>query len=408
MKCSQYNGTGFLFFSLAMAFDYVVLGRKLKKARESLLIAPQESALRLQISLQEYLDIEEGRNEITGDQLVLLSVMYRRDFRYFVTGDYPSAESQVQEIFRRNAALSKSDRIAIQEFVRLCEYEDFLEREVFQRQPTKIPNYAQYPFNHSYFKRQGEEAASLERERLGLGQQPVENIFELIRNQGIHIFKRQLEDKNISGLYINHPVAGHCILINYLDDLYRQNFSAAHEYCHALFDSSEGQEVTYLKSLNARSELEWRANSFAGSFLVSKQRIESDYSPAESYEAWVSLIRRIAERFRVSSQVVIIRLSELKWLDKALQDPLIQEKRLVIKHDEKFDPETPPTLSSGMRSKSAQIIRQGLSWHFIDLCTEAYRRGEITHHKLLDMLLLPLEDGYQLLNELLTFLEVSS
>jgi len=408
MKCSQYNGTGFLFFSLAMAFDYVVLGRKLKKARESLLIAPQESALRLQISLQEYLDIEEGRNEITGDQLVLLSVMYRRDFRYFVTGDYPSAESQVQEIFRRNAALSKSDRIAFQEFVRLCEYEDFLERGVYQRQPTKIPNYAQYPFNHSYFKRQGEEAASLERERLGLGQQPVENIFELIRNQGIHIFKRQLEDKNISGLYINHPVAGHCILINYLDDLYRQNFSAAHEYCHALFDSSEGQEVTYLKSLNARSELEWRANSFAGSFLVSKQRIESDYSPAESYEAWVSLIRRIAERFRVSSQVVIIRLSDLKWLNEALKDQLMQEKRLVIKHDEKFDPETPPTLSSGMRSKSAQIIRQGLSWHFIDLCTEAYRRREITHHKLLDMLLLPLEDGYQLLNELLTFLEVSS
>ncbi|MBE8993343.1 helix-turn-helix domain-containing protein [Microcystis aeruginosa] len=391
-----------------MAFDYVVLGRKLKKARESLSITPQESALRLQISLQEYLDIEEGRNRITGDQLVLLSVMYRRDFRYLVTGDYPSAESQVQEMFRRNAALSKSDRIAIQEFVRLCEYEDFLEREVFQRQPKKIPNYAQYLFNHSYFKRQGEEAASLERERLGLGQQPVENIFELIRNQGIHIFKRQLEDKNISGLYINHPVAGHCILINYLDDLYRQNFSAAHEYCHALFDSSEGQEVTYLKSSNARSELEWRANSFAGKFLVPKQRIELDYSPVDSYEAWVRLIRQIAERFRVSSQVVIIRLSELTWLNKALQDQLIQEKRLVIKHDEKFDPETPPTLSSGMRSKSAQIIRQGLSWHFIDLCTEAYRRGEITYHKLLDMLLLPLEDGYQLLNELLMFLEVSS
>jgi len=391
-----------------MAFDYAVLGRKLKDARESLLITPQESASRLQIDLQEYLDIEEGRNRITGDQLVLLSVIYCRDFRYFVTGDYPSAESQVQEMFRRNAALSKSDRIAIQEFVRLCEYEDFLEREVFQRQPAKIPNYAQYPFNHRYLKRQGEETASFERERLILGQQPVENIFELIRNQGIHIFKRQLEDKNISGLYINHPVAGHCILINYLDDLYRQNFSAAHEYCHALFDSSEGQEVTYLRSSNDRSELEWRANSFAGNFLVPKPRIDLDYSPVDSYETWVSLIRQIAERFRVSSQVVIIRLSELKWLNKALQDQLLQEKRLVIKHDEKFDPETPPTLSSGMRSKSAQIIRQGLSWHFIDLCTEAYRRGEITYHKLLDMLLLPLEDGYQLLNELLMFLEVSS
>ncbi|OCQ95085.1 hypothetical protein BCD64_27365 [Nostoc sp. MBR 210] len=391
-----------------MTFDYAVLGRKLKDARESLLITPQDSASRLQISLQEYLSIEAGKNRINGDQLVLLSIMYRRDFRYFVTGDYPSAESQVQEMFRRNTALSKNDRIAIQEFVRLCEYEDFLEREIFQRQAVKIPNYGQYSFNHRYFKRQGEEAASFERERLGLGKQPIENIFDLLRNQSIHIFKRQLEDKNISGLYINHPVAGHCILVNYLDDLYRQNFSAAHEYCHTLFDSSQGQEVTYLKSSNGGLELEWRANSFAGNFLVPKQILELDYSPVETYEAWVNLIRKIAERFRVSSQVVIIRLCEIKWIDRSLQEQLAQERRLVIKYDEKFDPETPPTLSSGMRDKSAQIIRKGLSWHFIDLCTEAYRRGEITYHKLLDMLLLPLEDGYQLLHELLMFLEVNS
>ncbi|GAC1457774.1 MAG: XRE family transcriptional regulator [Chamaesiphon sp.] len=391
-----------------MAFDYVVLGRKLKDARESLLITPQDSALRLQISPQEYLNIEAGNNRVTGDQLVLLSILYGRDFRYFVTGDYPSAESQVQEMFRRNATLSQRDRIAIQEFVRLCEYEDFLEREIFHREPSLIPNYAEISFNHGIFKRQGEAAASLERERLILGQQPIENIFSLIRDQGIHIFKRQLEDKNISGLYINHPTAGHCILINYLDDLYRQNFSAAHEYCHALFDSFQGQEVTYLTSSNDRPKLEWRANSFASNFLVPKQRIELDYLPASTYEGWISLIRKIAERFRVSSQVVVIRLFELEWINKSLQGQLFQDRRLVIRHDEKFDPETPPTLSSGIRDKSTQIIRKGLSWHFINLCTEAYRQREITYHKLLDMLLIPLEDGYQLLHELLMFLEVDS
>ena len=393
-----------------MAFDYAVLGRKLKDARESLLIAPQDSASHLQISLQDYLDIEVGRNRITGDQLVLLAALYRRDFRYFVTGDYLSAESQIQEMFRRNAKLSHSDRVAIQEFVRLCEYEDFLEREIFQRQSVTIPNYGQFSFGHGDFKRQGEEAASFERERLKLGIQPIENIFELLRSQGIHIFKRQLEDKNISGLYINHPVInhsipGHCILVNYLDDLYRQNFSAAHEYCHALFDSSQGQEITYS---NDKSKLERRADNFAGNFLVPKQRLELDYSPADNYEDWISLVRQIAQRFRVSSKVVIIRLSELRWIDRSLNNQLFQDKRLVIKHNEKFDPETPPSLSSGIRDKSTQIIRQGLSWHFIHLGTEAYRRGEITYHKLLDMLLLPLEDGYQLLHELLTFLEVDS
>lgn len=388
-----------------MAFDYGVLGRKLKDARTSLLILPEESASQLKITLQEYLEIEEGQYRITGDQLVLLTILYRRDFRYFVAGDYPSAESQIQEMFRLNSTISRNDRIAIQEFIRLCEYEDFIEREIFQNDSVSLPNYEFYPFNHQYFKRQGAEVAFIERERLHLGKSQINNIFDLIRNQGIHIFKRQLEDKNISGLYINHPIAGHCILINYLDDLYRQNFSAAHEYCHALFDSSQGQEVTYIKS--STNPLEWRANNFAGNFLVPVEQIRSDYSPVNDYELWIPLIKEIAEHFRVSSQVIIIRLLELKWIDKPLQQRLLQDKRLVIKHDEKFDPEIPPNMSVGMQNKSNQVIRRGLSWYFINLCAEAYRKGEITYHKLLEMLLLPLEDGYKLLNELLVFLEVS-
>jgi Zn-dependent peptidase ImmA (M78 family) len=355
-----------------MTFDYRILGKKLKDARENLLITPQESASKLQIALQEYLEIEAGSNRITGDQIVLLSSIYRRDFRYFVTGDYPSAESQVQEMFRRNSSLSQSDRMAIQEFIRLCEYEDFLQREIFQHQYMKIPNYGLYQFSHSHFKRQGEEVASFERERLLLGTKTIDNIFDLIRTQNIHIFKRQLEDKNISGLYINHPVAGHCILINYIDDLYRQNFSAAHEYCHALFDSSQGQEVTYLKSSNDKSGLEWRANSFAGKFLVPKKEIELNYLPVDTYDAWINLIRKIAKHFQVSCQVVIIRLSELKWIDTSLKEKLAQERRLVIKYDEKFDPEIKSYISSGLRDKLMQIIRQGLSLHFISLSTEAY------------------------------------
>lgn len=91
-----------------------------------------------------------------------------------------------------------------------------------------------------------------------------------------------------------------------------------------------------------------------------------------------------------------------------MQNKLFQDKSLVIRYDDKFDPEIPPSLSSGIRDKSTQIIRRGLSWHFIELGTEAYRRGEITYHKLLDMLLLPLEDGCQLLHEILTFMEVIS
>ncbi|MDF5735382.1 MAG: XRE family transcriptional regulator [Nostoc sp.] len=388
-----------------MTFDYALLGKKLREVREDLKIDVLEAAARLRISVDDYVKIESGQKKATGDQVVLLASLYQEDFRYFVTGDYPSARSQITEMFRLNASLSKNDRIAIQTFVRLCEYENLLEKEILNKKYNILHNYGKHQFRHNYFKRQGEEAASFERERLLLGISPIRDIFELTRNQGIHVFKRQLEDRNISGLYINHPTAGHCILINYLEDIYRQNFSAAHEYCHALFDSELGQEVSYLDK--ETNKFEWRANSFARNFLLPKKIIEEDYHPVITDDDWINVIRQIATRFYVSSQVVVIQLKEMDWIDEDLKNQLMNERRLVIKSIEKFDPELPPDLSTGQKERLTQVIRNGLSWYFIELCIEAYRRKEITYHKVLEMFSLPLEQGYQILNDFRTFLEVT-
>ena len=389
-----------------MSFDYELLGKKLREARESLRIQPQEAAERLQIELDGYLRIESGERQATGDQIAVLAALFRRDFRYFVTGDYPSAESQIQEMFRQNAALSRYDRVAIQEFARLCEHEAFLESLLGIEHET-LPDYSQHPFGHTHYKVQGTEAAILERNRLRLGRLPIVDIFRLIRSHGIKVFKRQLDDRNISGLYLWHPVAGHCILVNYLDDLYRQNFSAAHEYCHALFDSVKGQQISYWTQTRGGRELEWRANSFAGNFLVPKECLERDYHPVTSYDEWLEFVPRVAKRFGVSSQVMVIRFAEIGWIDERLKNQLFEDKHLVIKAEEKFDPEIPPELSPGAKERLTKAIRNGLSWHFLQLCAEAYRRGDITYHKVLEMLFLPIEEGVVLLNEIPMFIEVS-
>jgi hypothetical protein len=59
-----------------MAFDYVLLGKKLQEARESLLIDAVEAAERLQISVEDYLSVESGQKKATGDQVVLLASLY--------------------------------------------------------------------------------------------------------------------------------------------------------------------------------------------------------------------------------------------------------------------------------------------------------------------------------------------
>ncbi|WP_125061056.1 helix-turn-helix domain-containing protein [Aphanothece sacrum] len=390
-----------------MSFDYRLLGKKLREARESLLIEPSEVAGILKISKNEYIKLENGEKQATGDQILRLATLYQRDFRYFITGDYPSAESQIQELFRLNSSLSKNDRLAIQEFIRFCEYEYFLEGLISQKVSEELPDYSNI-IHHNYYQQQGQEGAYLERKRLQIGNSPITDIFQLIRQQGVHVFKRKLEDQNISGLYIKHPEAGHCILINYIDDLYRQNFSAAHEYCHALFDSSLEQEMTYFKTNNNNhKEREWRANSFAGYFLVPEKAIHKYYRLQNNYGEWLTLIKQMCSDFSVSSKVVIIRLHDIKWIDAELKHRLYNDQRLIIKKTDKFDPEISDDLSIGSKERIMKLIHKGLSWYFIELATEAYRKNDITYQKLLEMLNLPIEEGNELLSDLRVFMEAT-
>ena len=94
-----------------MSFDFKLLGRKIKEARENLLIEKDEVAKYLRCSVEEYEKIENGESSsIDGDIIILISQMLEMDFRYFVSGDYVSAESQIKELFRQNGDITKNDR----------------------------------------------------------------------------------------------------------------------------------------------------------------------------------------------------------------------------------------------------------------------------------------------------------
>src|SRR5690606_9952762 len=115
-------------------------------------------------------------------------------------------------------------------------------------------------------------AAAALRSQLGYEPNVVpRNVYEDFRLIGIHVFRRALANAEISGLYVEHPIAGHCVLVNYDEDVYRQRFSVSHEAAHAIFDSSEGVVVTFeaRSSKYTKSDLkEIRANSFASHYLM--------------------------------------------------------------------------------------------------------------------------------------------
>jgi Zn-dependent peptidase ImmA (M78 family)/transcriptional regulator with XRE-family HTH domain len=384
-----------------MSFDFKLLGRKIKEARESLLIEKEEVAKYLRCSIEEYEKIENGESSsIDGDIIILISQVLEMDFRYFVSGDYVSAESQIKELFRQNGDITRNDRKAIRKFIRLCEEKHNLEGLLSRQKP--IPHdYSGYGFRSNNHKYQGITAAYRERERLNIDDS-INDIYGLLRKQKIHIFRRRLEDSNISGVYIKHPIAGHCVLINYSDDIYRQNFSMAHEYCHVLFDSGKEQSITYFN--REMDYVEIRANNFASNFLLPDKGIES-INTDTSYEELIKIILDICNHYNVSSKVVIYRLKEKRLISEKLVERLLKDERLIISKSDKIDPELAGA-SKNLHEKLKKIIESGISLEYIELVRNAYQQNEISYGKMLECLQMNIEDAKQLIDLWDVYMEV--
>src|SRR6266404_3972386 len=219
------------------AMDLTLLGDKLKRYREQFQATLADIQQATGIAEDRLCAFEAGQATPTGDEILILADYYQCDYKFFVSNEKLAPFEQTETLFRLHGSeLSKEDRWTIQEFLFLCECEEFLE-QVVPRIPRK-------PFVFSasgnYFKGHGLDCAKQLRQHLGYGPTEVgANVFEDLRKIGTHVFRRQLANSSISGLFILHPVAGKCVLVNYEEDVYRQRFTAAHEGGHAILDSSD-------------------------------------------------------------------------------------------------------------------------------------------------------------------------
>ncbi|MCF7754780.1 ImmA/IrrE family metallo-endopeptidase [Paenibacillus xylanexedens] len=385
-----------------MSFDYKLLGEKLKEARQNQEYTIDEVAEYINKSEKDYKMIEYGEYvTLEGDTVVLLSKLFKIDFRYLVTGNYPSAESQITSLFRQNSELSKNDRRAIQSFIRLCETKNDIE-EMLGHYKHEPPKYSMDDFNVSNHKEQGILAAELERKRLKIVGN-ITNVYSLLRQQRIHIFRRTLDDKNISGVYIKHPYAGHCILINYVDDIFRQNFSVAHEYCHVIFDSDSEQRISYEK---ANDYIEVRANNFSSNFLVPSSAYHELINNRNiSYEYLSNFIIAICRKYKVNKQVVIYKLSDLKIITSKMKNNLLSDFSFNVINNYKEDPEL-VDVSPNLVKPITELIRNGISLEYIMLCKNAYDNGMITFSKLVNSLHTDFYKGKQIADIMDFFMEV--
>jgi len=205
------------------------------------------------------------------------------------------------------------------------------------------------------------------------------DIYDDFRRLGFHIFRRQLGNSNISGLYIKHPAAGKCILVNYSEDVYRQRFTAAHESAHAILDTEEDFIVSFVRDKSNLVEV--RANTFASRYLMPPDFFRnipdsSNWTTDQAID-W-------ANRLKVSTEALANALKNANLISESTEK---QIKAVKVPSDRKTDPELPASLSPASRQRREQALKRGLSTFYVNLCFDAYEQGFISAGRLAEMLL---------------------
>lgn len=360
-----------------MAIDLRLLGNKLAKYRGQLQESLLDVATSTGIDAARLAQIEGGQTESTGDEVLILADHYRCDFKFFISNEQVAPFEQTEVLYRAHGSdFSKADRRAVQDFLYLCETEDFLMREL-----DRAPGSFTFSPSGDYYKGHAEAAAARLRLAKGYADNIVpRDVYADFRSVGVHVFRRKLGNSNISGLFIAHPIAGKCALVNYSEDIYRQRFSAAHEMAHAIFDAGQGASVSFERP-DGSDLVEVRANRFASCYLMPPAFLQklpdpNGWKDSEAID-W-------ANRLRVSSSALAIALREAKLVTQATYARI---SRLRIPRDAKIDPELPESLNPLQRSRKEQLLELGLSDHYVALCFEAQSSGVISQGRLAEALL---------------------
>lgn len=370
-----------------------IFAEKIRKLRGTIVIATTSQATG--ISESRLVELESGNTEPTGDEVLILAEHFRREFEYLISDALEDPDENVIQLFRsEGTGLTPEDHAAIREFMFLCKNEEYLESLVGSRHSRTVDDF-QFAPSGNYFKGHGQQCALEFRNWLGLRRgQVVHDIYGLLRSVGFRLFRRPLPTKNISALYIRHPVAGHCVLVNLKEDYNRQRFSAAHECGHALMDKNSSFNVTRdydieIESPSAgtgkwsnRELVEIRANAFATDFLIPNEYLTSEKLRGR-WEEPEQLVQS-ADDLHVTLPALMKALLDKNIISSESRSQL---RSLNMRPRDREDPELPDTLTDSQFERRNSLISKGLSVSYIQLCFDAYGQDLISRGKLADCLL---------------------
>jgi Zn-dependent peptidase ImmA (M78 family) len=162
-----------------------------------------------------------------------------------------------------------------------------------------------------------EAVATQERRRLGLGEQPVEELRRLLEwDVGLRIFYWSLPSA-IAGMYASAADIGCCIMINRKHPAERRRVTMLHEYGHLIVDRYK-PGIDYLSPSGRKAANERFAEAFGLSFLMPAASVRQRFHEivAANNDFQVADLCRLSNYYFVSVEAMALRLEQLQLISK--------------------------------------------------------------------------------------------
>ncbi len=376
-----------------------VIGQRLAEARKARSITQEVAAEHIGVSRPTFIALEKGERAAKPGEIIKLAALYGQPVNYFVRTAEPLTDFQPH--FR--AAMEKvKPADADQLKAAIGEFKTFVENYLDLEQRMKAPMRLNYPQPVELNPRVNvselaEDVANRERQRLGLGDQPIPNIRSLLESDvGVRIFFDRLP-RMLAGMYIFVDGLGGCMLINSVHPADKQRASIAHEYAHLIVDRYTAG-IDYLTISGRKPANERFAESFAMSFLMPASSVRFRFNEIVNTTGnfQVGDLVKLKHRYSVSLEAMALRLESLGLLKTGTWE-LQKEKGLPVREAEKrlgLVTETSPEPAYPERYKF--------------LAVHAYERGELSEKELANYLRCDIWEARRVIQESMLSVEVDA
>lgn len=319
--------------------DPRIVGQRLAEARKGAGLTQEVAAEHLGMSRPTFIAIEKGERPPRPGEVVKLATLYGRAVHDLVRSSPPAIDLQphlraVADKFREVDAVRL--RQAISDLQRFAE--DYRELERLTNVPLR-ENYP--PAVHIDSKSRvnpsdlAEDVAVRERQRFGLGNQPIHNLRGLLEWEvGVRLFYGDLPSA-VAGMYAYAEGLGGCIMINRHHPAERRRLSIVHEYGHLIVDRFKAG-VDYLSAGSRKPSNERFVESFSHAFLMPASSVRHRFheTVAQTGDFQRSDLFRLKHFYFVSLEAMTLRLESLGLIPRGSWD-LLKEEKVPVREAER-------------------------------------------------------------------------